>query len=164
MTVQLPETLLYQGEESGMSGAPLSDYFAMGGFEPRFAPSTSMLWRGYIGRWEIIDARLYLIGLKGTLEDGTKASVASIFPDFPDRVFAHWYSGTICVPRGEILEYQFDVGVFERDLLLDVERGVVVATRIRDNGTAESNGAPGAGEGGVRTASPPDHTDDRSEP
>ena len=58
MTVQVPETLLYQGEESGMSGAPLSDYFAMGGFEPRFAPSTSMLWRGYEGRWEIIDHRL----------------------------------------------------------------------------------------------------------
>ena len=138
MTVQVPETLLYQGEESGMSGAPLSDYFAMGGFEPRFAPSTSMLWRGYIGRWEIIDARLYLIGLEGTLEDGTEASVATIFPEFPDRVFAHWYSGRIRVPRGEILEYQFDVGIFERDQLLDVERGVVVSTRIRQNQKTET--------------------------
>ena len=145
MTVQVPETLLYQGEESGMSDAPLSDYFAMGGFEPRFAPSTSMLWRGYIGRWEIIDARLYLIGLEGTLEDGTEASVATIFPDFPDRVFAHWYSGTIRVPRGEILEYRFDSGVFERDLLLDVERGVVVATRIRHNQKTETEPAAGGG-------------------
>jgi len=145
MTVQVPETLLYQGEESGMSDAPLSDYFAMGGFEPRFAPSTSMLWRGYIGRWEIIDARLYLIGLEGTLEDGTAASVATIFPDFPDRVFAHWYSGTIRVPRGEFLEYRFDYGVFERDLLLDVERGVVVATRIRHNQKTETEPAPESG-------------------
>ena len=145
MTAQVPETLLYQGEESGMSGAPLSDYFAMGGFEPRFAPSTSMLWRGYIGRWEIIDARLYLIGLEGTLEDGTAASVATIFPDFPDRVFAHWYSGTIRVPRGEIIEYRFDYGVFERELLLDVERGVVVATRIRHNQRTGTEAAPGDG-------------------
>ena len=128
-----------------MSDAPLSDYFAMGGFEPRFAPSTSMLWRGYIGRWEIIDARLYLIGLEGTLEDSTAASVATIFPDFPDRVFAHWYSGTIRVPRGEFLEYRFDYGVFERDLLLDVERGVVVATRIRHNQKTETEAAPGGG-------------------
>jgi len=143
MTVQVPETLFYQGQKSGMSDAPLCDYFAMGGFEPRFAPSTSMLWRRYIGHWEIIGARLYLVGLEGKLEDGTEASVATIFPDFPDRVFAHWYSGTIHVPRGEILEYRFDVGVFERDLLLEIERGVVVASRIRHNQKTETPPAPG---------------------
>ncbi len=31
----------------------------------------------------------WMVGVRGTPEGGTEASVASVFPDFPDRVFAH---------------------------------------------------------------------------
>lgn len=139
MTAQLAETLHYQGEDMEMCANPLCDYFAMGGFNPRFASYSTDLWRGYVGRWEIIDGRLYLVELHGTLEDGTEASVTTIFPDSPHRAFAHWYSGTIRVPQGKELEYVhrgYD-SIFERDLLLDVERGVVKNTWVRYNGTAE---------------------------
>ncbi len=74
---------------------PLSDYFAMGGANPGFESNCTALWRGYVGSWEIVDERLYLIGISGTLEGGVEASMTTMFPDFPDRVFAHWYSGTI---------------------------------------------------------------------
>ena len=105
MTAQIAERLRYQGEDVAMCTNPLSDYFAMGGTNPRFESNCTALWRGYVGSWEIIDDRLYLIGLNGTLEDGTDASLATIFPGFPDRVFAHWYSGTIRLPQGKQLEY-----------------------------------------------------------
>ena len=143
MTAQIAERLRYQGEDLAMCANPLSHYFSMGGINPRFKSNCTALWRGYVGSWEIVDDRLYLICLNGTLEDGTDASLATIFPEFPDRVFAHWYSGTIRIPQGKQLEY-VHMGyrsTFERDLFLDVERGVVVATRMRHNGTAESESA-----------------------
>ena len=144
MTAQIAEKLHYQGEDVAMCTNPLSDYFALGGLNPRFESNCTALWRGYVGRWEIVHGRLYLVELTGTLEDGTESSLATIFPDFPDRVFAHWYSGTIRVPQGKQLEY-VHVGygsTFERDLLLELERGVVKNTRVRLNGTAASEGGP----------------------
>lgn len=61
-------------------------------------------------------------------------------------MFAHWYSGTIRLPQGKQLKYvhQGYGSTFERDLFLHVEQGVVVATRLQYNGTAESAGAPEA--------------------
>ena len=96
------------------------------------------------------------------MEDGTEASVATIFPDFPDRVFAHWYSGTIRIPQGKQLEYvHMGYGsTFERDLLLDLERGVVKNTRVRHNGKAESEIAPEGYEVGAMTVFPRAKKDD----
>ena len=144
MTAQFAEALRYQGADLPMCTNPLGDYFAMGGFKPRFRWNCTALWRGYLGRWEIVDGRLYLVELKGTLQDGTEASVATIFPGFPDRAFAHWYSGTIRVPQGKRLQYvHMGYGsTFEWDLLLELERGVVKNTRVRLNGTAASAGGP----------------------
>lgn len=146
MTAQIAERLLYQGETVSMCINPLSDYFAMGGECPPFQWNCTALWRGYVGQWEIRDDRLYLMALHGTLEDGTTASLASVFPDFPDRVFAHWYSGTLRIPQGKRLQYVHMgyASTHERDLLLEIERGVLVATNVRHNGTAES---PGVSEG-----------------
>jgi hypothetical protein len=144
MTIQTPETLRYEGEDVSMYTEPLDDYFTMAGVKPRFAAGFSALWRGYVGRWEIDDGRLYLVGLGGTLEDGTAASVATLFPNSPDRVFAHWYSGTLRIPQGEELSHVHlgYCSIFERDLLLDVERGVVKSTRVRHNGSAAPDDTP----------------------
>lgn len=103
MTAQIPERLNYQGEEVAMCTNPLSDYFALGGIKPRFESNCTALWRGYVGRWEIVDDRLYLIGLNGMLRDGSQASLVTIFPEFSDRVFAHWFYGTIRLPQGKRL-------------------------------------------------------------
>ena len=156
MTAQIAERLHYQGEDVAMCTNPLSDYFAMGGFNPRFESNCTALWRGYVGSWEIVDDRLYLVGLTGTLEDGAEASLATIFPEFPERVFAHWYSGTIRIPQGKQLEYvHMGYGsTFERDLFLDVERGVVVTTRVRQNGVADFESAPDGYEVGAMTVFP----------
>ena len=92
---------------------------------PGFEFTCTALWRGYVGSWEIVDGRLYLIGISGTLKGGEEAALITMFPDFPDRVFAHWYSGTIRIPQGKELEYiHMGYGsTFERDLLLDLFKG-----------------------------------------
>jgi hypothetical protein len=156
MTAQIAEKLLYQGEQVAMCTNPLSDYFAMGGFNPRFESMSTALWRGYVGGWEIVDDRLYLVSLDGTLEDGTDATLETVFPGFPDRVFAHWYSGTVRIPQGKQLEYVHMgyASKFEQDLFLEIERGVVVATRVRQNGVAESDQAPEGYSVGAMTVFP----------
>ena len=76
---------------------------------------------------------MYLIELHGRTEGGDEVSVATIFPDYPDRVFAHWYSGTIRIPQGKLLNYvHMGYGsTYERDLFLEIEKGVIKNTRVR---------------------------------
>jgi hypothetical protein len=163
MTAQIAEKLLYQGEQVAMCTNPLGDYFAMGGFNPRFESMSTALWRGYVGGWEIVEDRLYLVSLDGTLEDGTDATLETVFPGFPERVFAHWYSGTVRIPQGKQLEYVHMgyASKFEQDLLLEIERGVVVATRVRQNGVAESDHAPEGYSVGAMTVFPSKRGNDK---
>jgi hypothetical protein len=67
--------------------------------------------------------------------DGETASLETIFPGVSQRMFAHWYSGTLNVPLGELLEYEH-IGyarVHEETLEIKVERGVVVSQKRRKN-------------------------------
>lgn len=146
MTAQIGEVLHYEGKTVRMCDTPLSDYFALGGRRPNPDFDTfgcTALWRGYVGTWEIVDGRLYLVSLAGEFEDGTPVSLGAVFPDFPNRVFAHWYSGTIRIPEGKLLQY-VHMGFtsrYERDVLLEFRNGILIATEIRTNGTASEDGA-----------------------
>jgi hypothetical protein len=140
MTAQAREDLLYEGEKLSMCSTPLEDFFDTGGSKPSFALRSTACWRGYIGEWEISDNSLYLIGIDAKLRDGSPVSVATIFPDSADRVFASWYSGTIRIPQGDRIQY-FHGGfesVYERDLFLDIKDGVVVDTRLVQNSVSEN--------------------------
>ena len=153
MTAQIAESLVYEGKLVSMCSTPLSDYFVFGGKRPNFDTGyCTALWRGYTGEWEILDDRLYLIGLRGYLDGGGEVTLAEVFPGYPNRVFAHWYSGTIRVPQGRQIEYvHMGFGsTYESDLFLELERGVVVGTRILHNGTVEGKGGPeGYGAGAM---------------
>lgn len=92
----------------------------------------------------MLDDRLYLIELTGSLIDGTEATVATFFPSNPERVFAHWFSGKLRLPRGKLLKYihlEFD-NVYEEDVFLDVDKGVVTHTEVRTNGMTLNPRAP----------------------
>ena len=144
MTAQLAETLHYQNRQLAMCTTPLSQFQAISG-GPHFQPGSTALWRGYRGCWEIIDDRLYLVKLNGTLSNGEQATLATVFPGFPDRVFAHWYTGVIRIPQGQLLEY-VHAGYgsrYEQDLLLEFSHGVLMNSQVRHNGT--SSGASDSG-------------------
>lgn len=152
MTAQLSEKLIYEGQQVGMCTTPLSDFFTFGGNHPNFAYNCTALWRGYVGTWELVSNRLYLIALTGTLEDGNAATLATVFPDHPNRVFAHWYSGTIRIPQGRLLNYvHMGYGsTYETDILLKLENGVVISKLVNINGVSDSTEAPeGYGIGGM---------------
>lgn len=138
MTAQVAEQLIYNDEKYALCECPLNDYFALAGIQSNLSALHTACWRGYVGTWEIIDRRLYLIGLEGMDTDGQDIAVSTFFPDFPDQVFAHWYTGTLRVPQGELLDYvHMGFGsTYERDLLLEVIRGCVVDESVHVNGTA----------------------------
>lgn len=135
MTAQSPERIIYKGKKLFMCTEPLEEYFSKGGLRPSLRRSSTALWRRYVGSWELVDDRLYLTDLDGWLEDGTKVTTAMIFPAFPEKVFAQWYSGQIRIPQGELLRYvHMGYGsTYERDLLLEVRDGVVIQASVRHN-------------------------------
>ena len=152
MTAQIGEKLCYEGHEVSMCSEPLGAYFELSGINPEFDFSCTALWRGYVGTWEIRDDRFYLIGLSGTLKDGTEATVATFFPDFPERVLAHWYSGQLRIPKGKMLEYvHMGYGsTYEEDLFITIEKGVVTKTSVQHNGDAGNpDGTEGYGIGAM---------------
>ena len=145
MTAQIAEGLILNGEEVSLLTNPLNSYFALGGANPGFSSNSTALWRGYVGTWKIVNDRLYLIELQGTLEEGGSACLETVFPGFPARVFAHWYSGTLRIPRGKLVRYRH-MGYgskFERDELIAIRSGIVVSTKIIDNGDAPSGAKEG---------------------
>ena len=81
-------------------------------------------WRGYQGTWEIRDGRFYLVGLRGRfqLRDG-------------GPILADWFSGVLRIPKGKVLRHvHMGFGtVFEQEVHIKIEKGVVVKTRISDN-------------------------------
>ncbi len=135
MTAQVHETLIYEGEETSMTSCPP---LPVG--HPRLTPAGSpgmttkqgvpgvvfstACWRRYVGTWEVRGGRLYLKDVQGLYE------LAEGEP-----LFADWVSGWLVVPQGELLQYVhmgFE-SVYERELHLRVEAGVVVGTRVLDN-------------------------------
>lgn len=144
MTAQATEILLHSGEELALACEPLEVLFRLTGRRPHLQIHSTACWRGYVGTWAIASERLYLVGIRGHLDDGRVAMVRDMFPGATDRLFAHWYSGELRCPRGKLLEYVHGGfgSTYERDLLMDVERGVVKKISERINGKAEDGDAP----------------------
>ena len=135
MTAQFSEILHYKGEKLSMRVTPLSDYFVLMGLRPDFQIRSTACWRCYVGEWEITLDRLYLVGISANYDDGTEVTLASLFPEYESRVFANWYSGVLSIPQGDLVEYVHMgyASVYEKDLLIFVEKGVIVDTRLRVN-------------------------------
>ena len=140
MTAQIPEVLILESQRHAMCSEPLARCLRSVSTRVDFRPPNSSCWRGYVGTWEVIDGRLYLIELEGTLVSGEAANLATLFPGTPLPIFAHWYSGVARLPQGEMLEYVHGgyESTYERDLLLKFEAGVLVSREIKVNGSAEN--------------------------
>jgi len=63
-----------------MCTEPLGDYFALADIKPDFEFSSTALWRGYVGEWDLKDGRLYLIKFTGSLEGGRPATLETFSP------------------------------------------------------------------------------------
>jgi hypothetical protein len=156
MCTQRSENLIYKDQRYGMRNDPLAKYFRDADIKPNFFMPHTGLHRGYTGTWEIADDLLYLISLSGEVYrkpddvapannyvwgnfkfSTTPINVGTFFPDNPNRVFASWYSGTLVLLDGEFLGRRgWDI-IYERDVLIKIQAGVVIDTEIRVNKAPE---------------------------
>ncbi len=128
MTAQINEILILSGKKYSMCSCPLQLYLNLSKIPKKICCSKTSLWRGYVGTWEIIDERLYLIELQGNFVDGSFVNLEALFPGYPDRVFAHWYSGLLRIPLGQMLKYEhMGFGsIYESNLRIRIEKGVII--------------------------------------
>ena len=66
MTAQTRELLNYDGKTFGMSSEPFTQYVVKNKLKLRLKATSSALWRGYIGEWEITENKLYLTKITGS--------------------------------------------------------------------------------------------------
>ena len=126
------------GRTYSMCSLPLEPFFTSTGCRPEFEVEHTACWRGYVGRWEIVDDRLYLVSIEGRLSNGEPATVESLFPGSGNRILAHWLSDEVRLTDGERLKYSHTgyESVYERDIFLTFKEGGLVGRRVRDNRAA----------------------------
>lgn len=151
MTAQLSDALEYRGETLRLTTLPLSGYWTISRShsnpEPEPDPETEAVeleafadmgtwcWRRHTAQWRIEQDHLYLVAIHGRYENGAKVALEDFFPGYPERVFAHWFSGELVCPRGELLRYAHAGfgSCYAETLVITVERGVVKGQRVIDN-------------------------------
>ena len=135
MTAQTPERLIYQGETLTLCNEPLGQlHQLLANKSWHFYPADESLRRGYVGTWSIEGDRLYLVKFFARVRQRPifkSIALEDLFPDYPNGVFAHWFTGELRCPLSGFLN--FEDGGFgnasEEDLFLHVNRGVVVGAR-----------------------------------
>jgi len=131
MTAQQHEILIIDGHRTSMAFCPtLPDNEPILQKDGKVSLSAnSSLWRGYVGTWEIIEDKFYLNGIKSF-----KIKLVNKCP-----ALATWFTGTLRIPEGEILEYiHLGFGtVFEYELHIKIEKGIVIKTKSIDNRNKE---------------------------
>jgi hypothetical protein len=137
MTAQCSDLLTYDGNKCPLLCTPLEDYFELGHIRPKSIidneGSTTANWRGYIGIWFIENEHLYLADILGP-EGEPSTAMSDLFGEQKKPIEATWYSGVLRIPSGEEINYvhlEFET-LFEKDILLTVERGKVINKEIRD--------------------------------
>jgi hypothetical protein len=134
MTAQCHENLILNGEETSMAFCPplpenhpriveLSNEEANKKEIDPIIFSTAC-WRQYIGTWMVEDEKFYLVSLLGRYK---------IVGDEP--ILADWFIGVLRIPKGELLHYvHMGFGsVYEQEIHIKIEQGIVTASRITDN-------------------------------
>jgi hypothetical protein len=153
MTAQLSDSLEYRGETLRLTTLPLSSYWRISGSqrdpqpEPdpeteaeelnAFADMGTWCWRRHTAHWRIELDHLYLVAIHGRYKSGARVMLEDFFPGYPERVFAHWFSGELRCPLGALLEYVHAgfASRYAETLVITVERGVVKGQRYIDNRT-----------------------------
>ena len=162
MTAQTPDILIYEGREVALLSNPLEAFWDEAHPRPRFVPERSALWRGYVATWTLENDRLLLSKVEGHMcvdESGEivighrdfmqesiglgpnstttlPASLQLLFPGMGSPILATWFTGELRIPEGECVHYvHMGYGsVYEAELLLRIDRGIVASSRRIETG------------------------------
>jgi len=142
MTAQAPDKIIYKGKEHSIHTNPLESYFdKYPDKRPGINTRCSGLWRGYVATFEITNDRLFLkdieIMLNGYTKDEQgnnrlrwKSVINEVFPNH-NVVKLDWWTGTLVLPSGELIDYVHMgyMSTYEYYTLLEINNGDLVAEK-----------------------------------
>lgn len=128
MTAQASDSITYNNKRTGMGTEPLRDYIPYLNIPHRFVSPSTFCNRGYFASWAVNNNKLFLVDFTCWILDYQKVEgLDYIFPG-EDVVFAHWFSGEIRIPLGEMVAYVHGgyASAHEGDKYLTFEKGVLI--------------------------------------
>jgi len=131
-TTQLSEVIYLDGQKHWLHNLPLEQYFGPQNPRPKFRAPHTACWRGYIGIWEIKGGVLYLKDIQAWTQQG-EAGLEALFPGQQGPVAATWFTGKLIVPQGKVLKGYVPYPIYEKYLMITVEKGRVVRQETIDN-------------------------------
>jgi len=147
-TAQEPDEIQIDGELLDLETNPLRVMIRTGAITiPKADQTWSSNWRGYTSKWELRGDQLLLrsinVLLRPTGSDKDAKPVrtdvlASVFPG-KSEVLAKWYSGTLVLPRGKVINYvHMGYGsTHERYTILHFKLGVLTSRKDFDSSQFE---------------------------
>ena len=139
MTAQMMDIIQLNGIKHGLTCEPLEPYLEQWKKSNKLLNNFTFTdcWRGYIAEWEILDDKLYLTNISGIkqFQMEPKVTISTLFPDSKENIFAKWFTGKLWVPMGQQLQYVHSgyASVYERDLVITVDKGLVVGQKTIEN-------------------------------
>lgn len=94
------------------------------------------LWRDYVGHWEVDFGRLFLKKIQIPNETGeTMLKEVSLHPLFgtDERIFAHWFSGKIMIPKGKVIMSYFHEDIYATNSYYIFTNGIMTDHYDDDN-------------------------------
>jgi hypothetical protein len=131
-TTQFSDILYLDGQEHSLESLPLEQYYGPGNPRPKFRAPNTATWRGYIATWEIDRGVLHLKAIRAWTEQ-REVGMKDLFPGQKGPVAATWFTGKLRVPQGKILKPAVPYPIYEKYLMITVEKGRVVSQEIIDN-------------------------------
>jgi hypothetical protein len=131
-TTQSSDILYLNGQEHSLESLPLEQYYGPGNPRPKFRAPNTATWRGYIATWEIDRGVLHLKAIRAWTEQ-REVGIEDLFPGQKGPVAATWFTGKLRVPQGKILKPAVPHPIYEKYLMITVEKGRVVSQEVIDN-------------------------------
>ena len=147
MAAQIGDKILYNGQIHSLASEPLSPYLYSNKIEKLFSGISSACYRGYCATWQIKDKNIYLLNIespnsiKGKNADGVDEPISAMNKLFPGQteVFGDWVNGKIKIQSGKVLQFvnKGYESVYEKDIFLRFENGVLVDEKVALNASEE---------------------------
>jgi hypothetical protein len=131
-TTQFSDILYVNGQKCSLDSLPLEQYYGPGNPRPQFRAPNTATWRGYIATWEIDRGVLYLKAIRAWTDQG-QVGLEGLFPGRQGPVPATWFTGKLTVPHGKIIKPAVPHSVYEKYLLITIEKGKVISQEVFDN-------------------------------
>ena len=131
-TTQSSDILYLNAQQHSLESLPLEQYYGPGNPRPKFRAPNTATWRGYIATWEIDRGVLHLKAIRAWT-DQREMGLEDLFPGQKGPVAATWFTGKLRVPQGKILKPAVPHPIYEKYLMITVEKGRVVSQEVIDN-------------------------------